>query len=331
MKNLLTLSMLIFFLNPNVHAKIWRVNNVPGITADFTTAQAAHDGATAGDSIYLEASPISYGNLTATKKLVWMSLGYFLSNNIGLQAQTNTGFIGSLTVNAGADGSLFQLNCMSGIAVNSCTILTFQRCYVNSVFGISGTSNNITIEQCYFNFNNYLIINPTSPQSTFTVINNMGTVNYINISSNAYLVVVSNNTFLSSGNFTIDNAAISNNIFLNCATNILYDAGYPSNVTNNLWVNSTNTNWVGLNNNIFASSAATVFAGGTSPDGYYKLAAGSPAIGVGAGGIDIGAFGGPAPYVVSEIPAIPTIYQLAVPANASGNTMPCTVSTRANN
>jgi hypothetical protein len=333
MKKLLTLAIISLFIHiENASAKIWRVNNVPGISADFTTAQNAHDGATAGDTIYLESSPISYGSLTATKQLVWFSLGYFLTNNPGLQYQTNTGFIDGLTVNAGADGSVFQLTCNSGISINSCTRLTFQRCYVASIFQISGTSNNITITQCYFNFNNFLSITPSTPESTFTVINNMGNVNYVNINSNAYLVVFSNNTIFSSPNrFTIDNAAISNNIFYNAASGTLNDAGYPSNVTNNLWVSVTDTNYVGKSNNIFATTASTVFAGGSSPDAQYALAAGSPAMGTGAGGIDMGAFGGTAPYVVSLIPAIPSIYQLAVPANASGNTLPCTVSTKANN
>ncbi len=30
-------------------SKIWRVNNNPGVAADFTTALAAHNGAAAGD------------------------------------------------------------------------------------------------------------------------------------------------------------------------------------------------------------------------------------------------------------------------------------------
>ena len=135
---------------------------------------------------------------------------------------------------------------------------------------------------------------PSSPESTFTVINNMGSVNYININSNAYLVVFSNNTiFSSSSSFTIDNAAISNNIFYNSVDGsaTLYDAGYPSNVTNNLWVSTTNSNYVGSNNNIFAATATFVFVGGSSPDAQYKLAVGSPAIGAGAGGVDMGAGG----------------------------------------
>ena len=315
-------------------AKIWRVNNVPGITADFTTAQLAHDNASvlAGDSIYLESSPTSYGDLTTTKRLVWISLGNFFNTNPGLQNHINSGFISNLTINGGSDGSIFQININSGCYMNSVTNITLQRCYVGSILTIGGSSNHITLTQNYFSFNNYLNISPSSTQSVFTITNNLGNVNYINITSNAYQVTFNNNTLLSgSGSFTIDNGTISNNIFYNTGYNSLYDGGYPSNVTNNLWVGTTYAAFVGTNGNLFASDPTTVFVGGTSADGKYQILNTSVAHNAGAGGVDIGAYGGANPYVTALIPNIPSIYQLTVPANATGNSLPCTVSTRANN
>ena len=179
-------------------------------------------------------------------------------------------------------------------------------------------------------------IQPNSVQLGFTITNNIIRVNNILINQNCYQVSFNNNTLFSNGNVPnsgniFDNATISNNIFYGVSTTTLYDAGFPSNVTNNLWVQYNNPTFVGTNGNIFASTFASVFAGGTSPDGQYKLVAGSPAIGTGAGNVDMGAYGTADPYVLSMIPAIPTIYQLSVPANATGNTLPSTVSTRANN
>ncbi len=58
---------------------------------------------------------------------------------------------------------------------------------------------------------------------------------------------------------------------------------------------------------------ATVFIGTGSTDGKWQLKGGSPAIGTGTGGQDIGAFGGPSPYVLSGIPPIPTIYDVVAP------------------
>ncbi len=319
-------------------AKIWRVNNVPGIMADFTTAQAAHNGATANDTIYLESSPTSYGSLTTTKKLTWIGLGYFLPQNPGLQFHYNAGYISAIQVNPGSDGSVFEINLTnSDFTITSCANITLQRCYIESGLAVNGTSNHITINQCYLNVGNgAMYIQPSSTQFDFVLTNNIIRTNQIIINQNAYQVTVNNNTFFSNGNppnsgSTFDNATISNNIFYGVSTTTLYDAGYPSNVTNNLWVQYNNPTFVGTNGNIFASTFASVFVAGSSPDGQYKLVAGSPAIGTGAGGVDIGAYGGANPYILSMIPPIPTIYQLSVPANATGNTLPSTVSTRANN
>ena len=134
----------------SAHAKIWRVNNVPGVAADFTTAQAAHDGAAANDTIYLESSPNSYGDLITTKKLTWIGLGYFLPQNPGLQYHNNAGFVSSININPGSDGSLFQINSTGfpgDFRINSCANITVQRCYIEGTVNINGTSNHITITQ----------------------------------------------------------------------------------------------------------------------------------------------------------------------------------------
>lgn len=321
-----------------VNAKIWRVNNVPGVSADFTTAQAAHNGASAGDSIYLESSSNSYGNLTTTKPLVWIGLGYFLVNNPGLENHTNTGSIGSLTINSGSDGAIFQISTTGfvGININSCANITFFRCYLDGSINVGGTSNHITFNECYLNVgNDNFTIAPSTTEFVFTVTNCIIRDNYISFNQNAYQVTFNNNTVFTNGQFnntnTIDNATISNNLLYGVSPGALYDAGYPSNVSNNLWVSTNNATYVGTNGNIFASDLTTVIVNSSSPDAKWKLISGSPAIGAGAGGVDIGAYGGANPYIVSMIPAIPTIYQLSIPANATGNTLPSTVSTRANN
>jgi len=68
-KTLLLIAAIAFCMTAN--AKIWRVNNT-AIPADFTTLQAAHDSSAvhAGDTLHLESSQTSYGNLTATKQLI---------------------------------------------------------------------------------------------------------------------------------------------------------------------------------------------------------------------------------------------------------------------
>jgi hypothetical protein len=59
MKTLLVIVLL--FVAHFSFAKIWIVDSNAGSTAkDFTNLQAAHDGATAGDTLYLIGSPVNY-------------------------------------------------------------------------------------------------------------------------------------------------------------------------------------------------------------------------------------------------------------------------------
>ena len=56
MKKLNTLIAIFILITTIVNAKIWRVNNNSGVIADYTTVQAAHNAASAGDTIHLEPS-----------------------------------------------------------------------------------------------------------------------------------------------------------------------------------------------------------------------------------------------------------------------------------
>ena len=62
---------------------------------------------------------------------------------------------------------------------------------------------------------------------------------------------------------------------------------------------------------------ATVFVGSGSTDGQWQLAEDSPARETGHNNVDMGIFGGPTPYVLSGIPAIPTIYSFQAPSIGS--------------
>lgn len=105
--SLLTIVLITF----SAQAKIWRVNNNPGVAADFTTAQAAHDAASNGDIIHLEPSNTHYGDITSSKQLTWLSLGHFLAENPGLQYAPNTGMARTFTMNPGSGGSVLSVYC----------------------------------------------------------------------------------------------------------------------------------------------------------------------------------------------------------------------------
>ena len=78
-KSVLTLFLLALIAFGSDGQTIRRCNNNPGVTGVnmYTTIQAAHDAAVAGDIIYLEPSSVSYGNLDARKRLTIIGNGYF--------------------------------------------------------------------------------------------------------------------------------------------------------------------------------------------------------------------------------------------------------------
>jgi hypothetical protein len=62
---------------------------------------------------------------------------------------------------------------------------------------------------------------------------------------------------------------------------------------------------------------ADVFEQGLQADRIYRLKAGSPALGIGLNGVDLGMFGGPFPYVTGGVPARPRITHLVSPSSAT--------------
>ena len=90
---------------------------------------------------------------------------------------------------------------------------------------------------------------------------------------------------------------------------------------NNLFLVTSNTNYVGNNGNIFnasnpssASNLIFISNANSSYDSWSILKVGSPAIGAGLNGIDMGPRGGATPYKLSGIPNVPTISQFQFPA-----------------
>src|SRR4051812_48353519 len=99
MKKITTLATVLLFLlcTNSTYAKIWRVNNITGINANYTDVNTAINAGTtqAGDTIHIEPSTTSYGNVSVSKRVVIIGNGYFLTgtgSNTGLQANTNTSY-----------------------------------------------------------------------------------------------------------------------------------------------------------------------------------------------------------------------------------------------
>ncbi|MFY7964899.1 MAG: hypothetical protein ACOVO1_08380 [Chitinophagaceae bacterium] len=338
MKKINTLLAILVLTTTIANAKIWRVNNNSGITADYTTVQAAHDAASAGDTIHLEPSGTSYGNLTMTKRLVLVSSGAYITENPGFQASSNSGYLSTLTIaNTGANGSVIMVKFSGDVNIsNNVGNLLLQSCVTNYTGGAHfccGYAGNINIS----NADNIIIKNSY--------------VNNIYFSSNSNNIVIVNNIISNGVGCTSDcDGTIANNIIhanwtqnasstlYNCTVeNNIYNYGVQGSFGSCLVRNNLNSN-TGLpagNGNQNSVNMTNVFVnravGYGGADNAYVLKSGSPAIGAGSGGIDCGAFGGSTPFKLAVTPPIPSIYKLEVPSTPAGNTMNIKFSTRSNN
>lgn len=326
MKKILTFCSFLFLFAQNISAKIWRVNNNVGVIADYTDLPAAVTAAAAGDTIMVEASAAIYSPPTLTKKLVIIGTGYYLTEtspaiaNPKTQANTNVSNIGSPYLNAGCAGSVIEGCTMSAIYLNENNI-TIERNiitnYVYAGYAANSVSNNDTIRQNEI----YGLVagNNSGKAGNLLVYNNIFNGPPLQFSTNlnnisGYFI---NNDCFNGGAFSCSNFTFQNNIFNSANFGIyLSSNSFFNNITNNTGLPTGNGNQLSVD-------LSTVFVGyssgtGFSSDGRYKLKSGSPAIGAGSLNsvtVDCGAFGGPAPYVLSGMPSIPSIYVLTVPSS----------------
>ncbi|MFZ4772098.1 MAG: hypothetical protein ACOYLO_18085 [Ferruginibacter sp.] len=136
---LLSFALLAFFCfsTSTSFAKIWRVNNRTNIAADFTTAQAAHDGATAGDTIYFEPSPDNYGDIVLSKQLVIIGTGYFLDANPETQWKNNwPSTLNQISLNAGSEYSQLMGVTINGQCIVSATNITIKETILKMRFNL---------------------------------------------------------------------------------------------------------------------------------------------------------------------------------------------------
>jgi hypothetical protein len=323
MKNYFLLLFAAFFCVSSF-AKVWRVNNIPGITADFTTAQAAHDNLSvfAGDTLHLEPSTTSYGNLTMTKKLTIISIGEFLGSNPGVQYSQVTGTLGSITVNnVNASGSVLHCNMDGNLSVSNTTSFRIERCKVDGQVYLSATSNTTVLQ----NYLNYIIVT----NSNNTIISNNIISYYLQVQSTASATVTNNVIFAvtAAANQPMFNSSFQNNIL-----NKLGSFAFTNSIVeNNLAANASLPAGSNNQNNVNMTNVFVNPNGNTDAAFKLQTTIANPAAGAGVTGVDCGAYGGTAAFKPGLQPAIPAIYKLSAPATPAGNTMNITFSTRSNN
>ncbi|MCD4819664.1 MAG: hypothetical protein K8S23_13330 [Candidatus Cloacimonetes bacterium] len=328
------ISLVIIGLTVICNATVWRLNNIPGVDADFiTNLQDAVDGVTSGDTIYVEQSPFSYDGATISKQVILIGGGYWLTENDSTQASEEESEIGGLVFNPGSEGSIvsgfaiYHELTLFMITINTDNII-IERCFlyfgakdydnIAPIMYINGNLNNITIRQNWMYYYN---------------VSGAGVCIYFNGDSQNVLIknnfISSNTSNLSGGSIrmeigsTVNSPQISNNIIegeihtFNCVyvNNILLGGNFYNGsggiIANNL---CNGTQFPDTDNNQQNVDMATVFVDhDLYIDNGYILAPGSPAIGAGFNGGDCGMFSndyGGVPYVLSGLPAIPAIYEI---------------------
>ena len=350
MKNLVTsiLFLLAFAASHSGIAQtIRRVNNTgvnPQGVNIYTTLQVAHDASSAGDIIYLEPSGISYGSLTRVRPLTIIGNGYFLAQNPGLQLDLRESIVDNVYFNAGSTGSrITGCTIQSSYLVINASNVVVERNQINTSTyigynpstGVYATVNNALIRQNYMNSAVNFYPNPPQTVSSIVVNNNI-IIGGISTPSSQYTqlnsILISNNVIgnLAGNNgagIQIDNAVIKNNVLTyttaSTSTFTPRNNAYSYNISGNAAFGTANGNQQNI-------APTSIFVGGTtSTDGAFVLRTGSPAIGTGESGTDVGAFGGVLPYRIAGIPNVPSIYQYN--QAVSGNTLNATISTRSNN
>lgn len=322
----------------SAQAALWRVNNITGVNANFTTLSAAIAAATAGDTIYIEPTTSSVGSGSISKKLTIIGNGYFTNAvNTGLQANMQSSLVGSITFSPGSENSTIMGVKMPGVYIYTSNI-NIKRCYVDGTIYLNNYQSPNYVNISNIDIRQNIIAGSISTYQFSTSSGTVGITN-VNIQNNIinyyYYATVSlpvgisgffmNNVFYNPY-YAIDmyNFQINNNISLGGSVNANNNVFF-----NNIGIGTQFGTANGNQQNITTAALFANYASG-SADSNFVLKNPGPGIGAGFGGVDVGPYGGPDPYRKSGIPPVPTIYEFSAPATTTTTTLPVTISTRSN-
>lgn len=328
---LLKLFLLIAIFSIQLQARIWRVDVATSHNPDFTNLQAAHDGASAGDTLYLAGSGADMGDLILTKQLIIIGNGFFLSENPSTQANEFQSRANNITFDPGSEGSkITGISLIGQISVNTDQV-TLSKIFTNQDRSSSTITAIISINASNTILEKSFLVNTfTGTSATRRVVGVFSGGN--NVLSSNYLSGATPIRALSGGTLIINNVinCIYNYSVVQGSGNIIKNnihLGLGSiDIPNNTVLNNISDNGLfGTDNNNQNVDISTVFVGYPdqntySTDGRWQLAPSSPAIGTGQNGVDCGMFGGSDPYVLSGIPDIPSIYSFSASDSTGGST-----------
>jgi len=321
------------------HAKVLTVSNNVASPGQYTVLQTACDAAASNDTIYIHGSESSYGDVNITKPLVLIGTGVNAQKRFKFSSSISTISIGwnaSTTQNGGGskifglDINTFYINDSPGSVGIKNVLIQRNRIRNISVNGFRVATN--------ININNNVLGGATINGKSVYLKNNVilggvqgGEKDFVGT------LVVAHNVIYSY--CYMARASVYNNIFYSSSSEVFQSCEYTS-MTRNLVIgkiNYTNANivfgtntggenilnedplFVDVNTNLMSYSYTNPTTG---PFVDYHLSAGSPAIGAGIGGVDLGIYGGDTPFFegTSEdgrnryfpMPAIPVMLDMNI-------------------
>lgn len=314
-------------------ATIRRVNNTPGMNSVYSTITNALNASLAGDTIHVEGSGIVYTGSTINKRIVIIGPGYFLTDtaaNPNTQANKQAVYT-DFFFGAGSKGSIVQGMCIGTCHVSD-SFITLQRNYMYGNIAIANGGNTFGDTLRHNFFASTAGIYHTSTYEA------RGLFFYNNIFERSNNALITANLTTCSGYFVNNSFATpsSSTLDFSCANftfqnNIFNKVNFSNLQSSNIFVNNiAKTGLPAGNNNQNNLEATDIYQGWNSPgtasfssDARYKLKTGSPAINAGilnSAPADCGAFGGPAPYILSGMPPVPSVYQLTMPSQINSGT-----------
>lgn len=321
-----------------VQATVHTVSNRAGYPAQHATLAAGYAAAGIGDTLYLTPSPTSYGSQTITKHVTIIGGGYA---NGGFPSQVATISFSNNSSNSVLIG--VQASSVNITASTAITNIMIERVLATTSMSRTGSGavNGLVIRHCVtpaidLGSGNGSATNVEITNNLFT----HSTTGTSIINSSATSVLIGNNVFLGLNNTSyralggFSNAMVVNNIFYGRApatASGVSNCTYSNNLSYATFANTLPPTGNSGSGNIenqdpLFTNVPTFNPATTVGIGYdFTLGAGSPALGSGSGGTDMGLYGGPTPLMVplDGMPRIPVVtsFDMANPTVGQSGTV----------
>ena len=284
-----------------VSAKSWRINHNVQMKPHFTDINAAmaSDEVQAGDTLYLDPNTNLSTTQDVTKQVTIVGTGWGGGEVNYARAVVS----GTLNIRA-AETKIVGLY-LTGYFCICADYVTMERCRVTSSINTQGSNcKYATIRNCYFEGGGSALYGQgrTSSNTAYWTIENsiiFKSWSYPKAISELYSATIRNNLLVVNGDYDVwglrnlGNALVQNNIILQQHAKGVTIQYCDGTFTNNV----ISQDFEAANNYITDNNLASVLTGDYES---YTLVEGSPAIGGGTDGQDVGIFGGLYPYVANH-------------------------------